>query len=179
MNGTRRGARRANPDGRSLSIPSVVRSLMASAQSVYCPVTTSNEERIDMKKMIGIVAMAMAALGMANDAKAGQKDVNNVYITTVGTSVYAGGDMGVAANSTDNLQELGCAVSRGASSTLTWCWATDQNGVTSSCSTYDLAMADAVHAINSDSHVYFYHSTSSATCTNITVETGSQYQVKH
>jgi hypothetical protein len=131
-----------------------------------------------MKRMIGIVAMAIAALGMANDAKAGQKETNNVLLMTVGSSIFAGGDIGAAANSADFNQELGCAVSRGANSTLTWCWATDQNGNTSSCSTYDLAMADAVHAINSDSHVYFYHSTSSATCTSITVETGSQYQVK-
>ena len=117
------------------------------------------------------------ALGISGGvALAGQRESDPVYVDT--STPSGQGTVGDPRSSTDTHQYIGCGVTSYASGgSYASCSATDANGKSAYCYTYNADLRQAVLGIKGDSYVAFFGS-KTGECTAIIVTNGSSYAPK-
>jgi GTP cyclohydrolase III len=139
-----------------------------------------------MKRQVQFPAVMGVAAVMALSAAAwaGSKINSQVTITVTGATGTASGSMGAVRNSSDTVQNIGCAVNTnyngtlpGAYSSSIYCSARDAAGVTVGCLATHPDFIAVVHSITSDSSILFKWD-ANGDCTLLTVSTYSYYAPK-
>lgn len=116
----------------------------------------------------------LAVFAVASVAYAGQKYAYTDV--TIGTN-YAYGSAGSARASADANELISCEsyTYSGTGGAFGSCQATNAAGTTRVCYAYGAALVAQIGAVNGSSYIYFAWD-SSANCTEIVVNNGSQYQ---
>lgn len=131
-----------------------------------------------------ILSLALISSLFPNLAHAGKRvsepvSIRAQYLPTrpgVILGYNVSGSLGTVRNSTDTVQDIGCAVSYGTSSHLK-CWAVSLSGTEISCTSTNLEMARALSSLNSNSILKFSTSApigyTALTCTWVQVTNAS------
>jgi hypothetical protein len=124
-----------------------------------------------------LVIGTLMVLGLGGVALAGVHERDPVYVDT--SSYPSGqGTVGDPRSSVDTHQYIGCsATSYASGGSYASCSATDANGKSAYCYTYNADLRQAVLGIKGDSYVAFFGSPSGQ-CTTIIVSNGSSYAPK-
>ena len=127
-----------------------------------------------LRNTLASLVVAGPLLVLSSDALAGQRVNNEVSINLSGR--VASGSLGGARNSSDTRQSLGCAINNFS----IWCFATDRNGVSVTCSAPSAKyqeFARVIAGLNSDSNLQFAWDTAGS-CLNLFSWTASYYAPK-
>jgi len=129
-----------------------------------------------MKRSVVLGTMMM--LGLSGVALAGLRESDAVYVNSSSASPSGQGTVGDPRSSVDTHQYIGCGVtSYAAGGSYASCSATDANGKSAYCYTYDADLRQTVLGIKGDSYVAFFGN-ASGQCTAILVTNGSSYAPK-
>jgi hypothetical protein len=115
----------------------------------------------------------VAALLMANASRAGMKGTNSVVNINAATRT-ATGSLGLARNSANTVEYIGCSSDSNGSVT---CSARNAAGTTVQCVTSNSSMREMLHSLDGDSFVSFTWDTSGG-CTRIYVDNYSFWPQK-
>jgi hypothetical protein len=126
------------------------------------------ETTMKLRTLIG-GAVAAALLSTATIAIAGSRLVYQVGINDA--SRYAVGTMTDARGSADASQSIGCYHNTGFAS----CYATNNLGLSRSCTTTNTALIEVIRSISSESYIYFQWNTD-GTCSYVFVDNGSRWK---
>jgi hypothetical protein len=126
------------------------------------------ENTMKLRTLVGTAVVA-ALLSTATIAMAGSRWVYQVGIND--TSRFAVGTTTDARGSADSVQVIGCYHNSGFAS----CYATNNAGLSRSCTTSNAALIDVIRSISSESYIYFQWNTD-GTCSYVFVDNGSRWK---
>jgi hypothetical protein len=122
-----------------------------------------------MKNIIGGAVLGLTLLANTGLTWAGY--AFNYEVTVTATN--AAGAVQSVRSSSDNRQYIGCSVTRSTHGLYMSCFASDKNGASLNCGTYDPKLIAVAETMTSQSLIYFSKPAGTTTCDYISVDNSS------